>query len=348
MRYDGIQMLRFVAAFMVVATHATFYLGSRIDPAVPLWQAGAQGVNLFFVISGFVMMLTARPLVGRPDAFRRFMLSRIIRIVPLYWLLNLVKIVQMFAVPGLAFATPTVASVVLSLLFIPTRNASGAMETFYGVGWTLNFEMAFYLIFGLALLWRLPILPAVATVLLMAAGLSWVRTDAWPAFTYLFHPIVLNFLWGVLIAEWRHRGGHLPPALACGMILAGATVILGWPDLFLYEIEYALVVAGVVALEPRLAGRLPRWVLFGGDASYSLYLVHPTVGVLVAVLLGRLGLHEPVSAFLAIVAACLGSAALTYHFVERPMTARLRSWAMRPRNPGQGSLAAPALGGSAE
>lgn len=333
---EGVQMLRFVAAFMVVATHTTFYLNSRISSDVEIWHAGVQGVNLFFVISGFVMMLTAGHLVGQPNAFRRFMLSRIIRIVPLYWLLNFLKILQILIMPSLAFASPTVSNVVLSLFFIPSRNAEGAIETFYGVGWTLNFEMAFYLIVALCILWRLSIVAMVATLLLAAAGLSVIRTDAWPAFTFLLHPIVLNFLWGVLIAKWYLRGGTVHPSVAVTALVVGMIVILGWPDLFVLEFEYALVVAGVVALEPRLAGRLPRWLLFGGDASYSLYLVHPTAGVLVAILLSRLGLHDPIFAGIIIVGFCLASSALTYLFVERPFTVSLRNRFLSSRVSGAG------------
>lgn len=332
-------MLRFVAACMVVVTHTTFYVGSRIDPGVPLWNTGAQGVNLFFVISGFVMFLASRPLSGRPDAFRYFMLSRIIRIVPLYWMLNLLKIAQILIIPSLAFANPTVSNIVLSLLFIPSRNADGAIETFYGVGWTLNFEMAFYLIFGLALLWRLRIVPVVALVLLIAAALSIVRTDGWPAATYIFHPIVLNFLWGMLIGAWSLRGGMLPPAVACAMIAVGALVIFGWPDISLLELEYAAVVAGFVALEPRLAGRLPHWVLFGGDASYSLYLVHPMVGALMALVLARHGVHDPLLAFAVIVSACLATAGLAYRSIEMPITETLRARFLRraASAPGRGT-----------
>ena len=76
-------------------------IGGRIDAVVPLWNTGAQGVSLFSVISGLVMTLTSRPLVGRPGAFRHSMPSRIIRIVPLCWMLNLIKIAWILIIRAL-------------------------------------------------------------------------------------------------------------------------------------------------------------------------------------------------------------------------------------------------------
>jgi peptidoglycan/LPS O-acetylase OafA/YrhL len=325
MRFESIQLLRFLAAFMVVITHATFYVGTRIDHSFPLWNSGAQGVNLFFVISGFVMFLTSRPLIGRPHAFRHFMLSRLIRIAPLYWLLNILKIIQILTVPALAFANPTVSNVLFSMFFIPSRNADGAIETFYGVGWTLNFEMAFYLVVAVALVLRAPIISLVAMVILVGAALSIIRTDEWPAITYLFHPIILNFLWGMLIARWVLGGGSIRPGPAVAMIVAGLAIIFGQPELFILEIEYALVVVGCVALESQISSRLPRLVIFGGDASYSLYLVHPMVGALAAVILAKSDITEPYFALSVIIVMCLACSFLTYWYIEKPSTSYLRA-----------------------
>ena len=111
--YRGIQALRFLAAFMVVVTHATFFVSSRVSSNIEVWNTGAQGVEIFFVVSGFVMIIAARPLVGRKGASRYLFLSRFIRLVPLYWSLNFLKIAQMLAVPSLAFDNPTISNVVL-------------------------------------------------------------------------------------------------------------------------------------------------------------------------------------------------------------------------------------------
>src|SRR3954449_4929921 len=91
--YLTVQALRAVAALLVVLYHAFELWGLRVDPAAPgvKWNNGAAGVDIFFAISGFVMVISARRLVGRPGAWLVFLWHRVIRIVPLYWLLPTLK-----------------------------------------------------------------------------------------------------------------------------------------------------------------------------------------------------------------------------------------------------------------
>jgi exopolysaccharide production protein ExoZ len=187
--FEGVQLLRFFAAFLVLLTHATFYVATRIDSSVAIWNDGAQGVPIFFVISGFVMALSARPLVDESGGYRHFIRLRLIRIVPLYWAVNALKIATLIVFPVSIFGNPDFLNILLSLVFIPSRNADGAIETFYGVGWTLNFEMFFYAVFALALFLRARILWFVGGVLLLVSWLSVLREEHWPAVTYLFNPI---------------------------------------------------------------------------------------------------------------------------------------------------------------
>jgi exopolysaccharide production protein ExoZ len=321
--YDGIQMLRFVAAFMVLVTHATFFVNSRGFPEFPRWDAGAQGVSLFFVISGFVMAISAKALVGRKNCFRYFMGSRVIRIVPLYWSINLIKIAILILVPGLILANPTTSNIIWSMLFMPSRNAEGIIEVFYGVGWTLNFEMAFYILIAFILLLRGNLVFWVTVIMPVVALLSLVRQESWWAISSFLDPIVLNFLWGVLIAHWDMQDRRLPVPLALTAIAVGGTIILFFPYFFAFELQYACVVAGLVALEPYLSRRLPRWLLLGGDASYSIYLTHPLVGVAAALVLARLSL-PPLLILLGIIAICLATSAVIYLYFEKPITKSLR------------------------
>jgi exopolysaccharide production protein ExoZ len=321
-RFQTIQALRFVAAFMVVVTHATFIASTRVKSTVPIWHEGEQGVGLFFVISGFVMLLSANALIGTSKPAQRFVVSRIIRIVPLYWTLNFLKIAQVAIAPSLALAHPTVSNIVLSMLFIPSRNADGVLENFYGVGWTLNFEAFFYMLVTLALVFRVRIIYFVAAVLIPAAALSLVRTEDWPAITSLFRPLLLDFLWGIVIGElWLAR---LRPHLATVLVLlgAGATLMFVAPT-DLLGLQFAFVVAGAVFLEPYVGSRVPRLLTFGGDASYALYLIHPAVGPVVAIVLGRFVQSAPVLIALIIV-ACVLSSAIVYLSFERPVTRMLK------------------------
>jgi peptidoglycan/LPS O-acetylase OafA/YrhL len=321
--FSTVQLLRFIAAFMVLLTHATFYLSSRIDPHIAVWNVGTQGVSIFFVVSGFVMTLTSIPLMQKREGYKTFLIARIIRVVPLYWALNFVKILQISIIPSIAFVNPDIGNIILSLLFIPSRNAEGVIETFYGVGWTLNFEMFFYMVFVLAIFFRARVVRFVGIALIASAFLSLVRDDSWPAFTYWFNLQVLNFLWGVLIAHALVKNLRLNTVISVSLVLVGFLIIFVFP-MSLLGFQYAMVVGGMVFLEKKIGHFIPRVFTFGGDASYSLYLVHPMVGVFIAILLSKLEINSVIVGMGAIIIASLLLATLTYKYFEYPITTYLR------------------------
>lgn len=323
--YKGIQFLRLFAALLVVLTHATFYVSTRIDSSFKVWNDGAQGVPIFFVISGFVMALTSRTLVLQPNGWRQFMHLRLMRIVPLYWAMNGLKLAMFVVFPVSIFAKPDVWNIIFSLLFLPSKNSSGNLEAFYGVGWTLNFEMFFYAIFALALYFRANVLRFVSAVLLPAAALSLIRHENWPAITYLLNLLVLNFLWGMLIAELVFRGIKMPQWLAWLLISIGLLVIFLLPNLKItLGLQYAALVAGFVFLEPIIGKKIPKAFISGGNASYALYLVHPMVGVLVAITLAKLGFFSTWGALALITLISLLASSFVYVYFEKPVGRYLR------------------------
>jgi exopolysaccharide production protein ExoZ len=323
--FEGVQFLRFLAAFVVLLTHSTFFYSTRLNADFPVLVPGAQGVQVFFVISGFVMVITSRRLPRGVQGAKAFMTSRIIRILPLYYALNLAKIIQINVLPSLSLARPDVLNILLSLLFIPSRNAVGKIETFYGVGWTLNFEMLFYLLFSFAILMSWNATRFVGLVLVALAAASLFHRDDWPAIAFFAAPIVLNFLWGMLIAKLVLRGFRVHPAVCIALVSGGLIVFFAAPYYYpLLQLQFAAIVAGVVFLEPVIRGRMPRVFLFGGDASYSLYLVHPLVGVMIVVVLGKLQITAAPVVIGVVIAGALAASALTYLLFEKPVTVWLR------------------------
>src|SRR5215467_2504234 len=149
----AIQFLRALAAAAVVAFHVRFDFVNNVSPPGFLpaaFNLGAAGVDLFFVISGFVMVYSSESLFGRPNAPATFLLRRIVRIVPLYWLMTSVMLAYVLARGfGPSDASPQLA--LASYFFIPYRRPSGAMDPLYGIGWTLNYEMFFYVVFAVAM-----------------------------------------------------------------------------------------------------------------------------------------------------------------------------------------------------
>ena len=175
-----IQYLRALAAMMVVWHHAQNQVVDTQKFILPT-SFGAYGVDLFFMISGFIMLVTTwdKP-IGPVD----FMKHRIRRVVPLYWAATLLVVVMAIAWPGmhktLKFDT---VSFFKSLFFIPYESLifPGMLRPLLAQGWTLNYEMFFYALFAVALLvvkgWRVPVMVGVLS-LLVACGFIFHPTSA--------------------------------------------------------------------------------------------------------------------------------------------------------------------------
>ncbi|MDR3576833.1 MAG: acyltransferase, partial [Anaerolineaceae bacterium] len=199
--FRGLQVLRAVAAFLVVVTHSGFYASERLSKGFHFWGRGAVGVDIFFVLSGFVMYYSSAPLLANRDGWKIFSERRLVRIVPLYWLATSVKLLVMLLAAGVVLhAKLSISKTIFAYLFIPTRDVDKLFMPLLGVGWTLNFEMFFYLLFAVALASRRNIFLIVAPILLCFALASYFISPDGPAITFYANPIVLDFLWGMLIA----------------------------------------------------------------------------------------------------------------------------------------------------
>jgi peptidoglycan/LPS O-acetylase OafA/YrhL len=262
-----IQALRAVAALLVVLLHAFETWGQRVDPAAPGagWDNGAAGVDIFFVISGFVMVISSRRLVDRPGAWLIFLQHRVVRIVPLYWLLTTIKILSVVVLGDVVLRTTLDFNFVAgSYLFLPVTDSAGHFRPVLPVGWTLTYEFLFYLLFAAALAMRVDVLRIIIPGLGLTAVLALVRTEAWPAWTILFDTIIVEFVFGVLLAKWTLKGFRLPPAIAAGLVFGGFALILTLPmvsentRVLTWGIPAFAIVAGAVPLEPVVAPKLPH------------------------------------------------------------------------------------------
>ena len=270
-----VQVLRAAACLLVVAYHAVIFRPG----AVHSWPNGATGVDLFFVISGYVMVVSSRGLAGRPEGWRIFLARRVRRIVPLYWLLTTTKYALCVAAPALTpHSHPTAWNFVASLLFIPTHDQFGTIRPVLPVGWTLNYEMLFYGLFATTLaarvnpLWTTPMLAGLAV-----AGF-W-HDASWPAVFSLANGMVLEFAAGMAIASlrWRIPARAAPWALLAGFILLLSIPPAGHWRFLAWGLPAAVILAASLALESRVGSRVPNWLVAVGDGSYAIYLVHPFI-----------------------------------------------------------------------
>lgn len=333
-KFVNVQVLRLVAALLVVGTHATLYTSERLRPG-DVWHFGEVGVDLFFVISGFVMMTSSWRHLHEPGYGRVFLLRRLVRIGPMYWIATTMNLVLLAVLPSLVPERPSALRVLLSYLFVSTRSPTGRMEPLHGVGWTLVFEMAFYLVFAVALALRANVLLVCVVVFTACTAGGLLRPDRFtsPAWVYL-DPVVLYFVAGLVIGRWVCDRATRPALLWMAYLLVVWTLnallrsggdAFAW-HLLLRPVLVTVVVVAVVLLEPLTRTRVPAPLVLLGDASYSLYLFHPFIGPVVVVVLARLGLGVPwVSVALVLLASVVGSAVL-YAVVERPLTRALQRW----------------------
>ena len=327
--FRSIQALRALAALAVLLFHAAQRAGGG-------FTVGAAGVDVFFVISGFIMWsVTAaepRPPERRATA-ARFITQRLIRIVPLYWAVTL-AMAALAQWPGVFpnLATPF-RHVALSLLFIPHADPAGGNFPLLAAGWTLNDEMLFYLIFAAALRTsRRTRLLAVSGALLalVTAGWLWRPTSPWlQSYT---DPVLLEFGAGAWLAAHRT---HLPPSWAGWLVALGAgalAVQAWWPGagaqwrLLAWGLPALLLVAAAVSWDMKTSW--PSRALFAlGDASYGIYLLH---GLVVSAC-WRLLHAAPVAVFLLACVVISAVAGLcSFGLLERPLTRSLRRALLEP------------------
>jgi exopolysaccharide production protein ExoZ len=331
--FVSIQYLRGLAALSVLLYHTRLEVAPP-GPSEPFHLYGfAFGVDIFFVVSGFIMWTTTQGARQSPLGFLRL---RIVRIVPLYWLALALYLAVLWLQAGDGpDQLPRPDEVVKAYLFIPYIDSlTGLNSPYYTLGWTLNYEMFFYLVFAGALVRASNTLrfTAVAAIL---AGLVLLRLVVGADDPILFRitsPLLLEFLAGMAIAAALRRGFALPaPAALLALALAFAFMVLlssghidRWPRAVYFGVPATLIVLGAVSLEDRLA----RWpvppLLLLGDASYSLYLSHGIVLKLVFAGLASSVLLHPLAAFLGVLALELALGVACYRRIEQPMLRRLR------------------------
>lgn len=352
----GVQALRGFAACVVVVHHATLLWAQRVIGADSnaYWPNGAAGVDIFFVISGFVMAVSTIGREHKTHPAGNFMMRRIIRVVPIYWMLTsifLLKLEVLRRHPEFANGPQLVQAplgyILSSFFFIPYRNSYGHIQPLLIVGWTLSYEMFFYVLFAIALALRFGVVRVLTPVLVLLAIAGMFRGANWPAITVLADPLLLEFLAGLLLGHFVVKGFRSSNALFPAMALVALPVLLfvplANPSLRILEwgLPAYLIVQAVVLLEDRIGSLWPRWTLLIGNASYSLYLSHLLVfAVLIKILtaihlLSRSAVRvqdEAATVLICLVVSVAVSIPL-YLFVEKPITNVLRRRILREGPP---------------
>lgn len=332
-RYDGIQALRFIAVLMVVITHSFLYASERLkSEEVFFWNVGAQGVDIFFVISGFVMIISSEKLMFAQDGWKQFLFHRILRIVPPYWAATSFKLIVLIIFSGLVLhATLDWSAIFKSYFFIPSRNIDGEIKPFLGVGWTLVFEMFFYSLFTLALLFRINVYVFVGSILSIFSLLYFVRPPNYSSCWYLMNPIILEFLMGMVIGYFTLKKQFIPRVPAILACVISVIYILFFSSSFnvhrviVSGLPCMLLVWSIISLEVYFQNRINSIVLLLGASSYVLYLFHPLTAPLIPVILNKVGFPNFSISVLLSVTFAVFTTTIIHIWFERPLTSFLKS-----------------------
>lgn len=343
-RLGSLQAARGLAATMVVAFHALFIERKYMPDSALLpdfFGFGLTGVDLFFVISGFVMVLTTQGRHGDAREVRRFLWHRFARIYPTYWFYFFILLAVYLVAPNLVGASQGHRfDLVSSFLLLPDEGLPLLL-----VAWSLVHELWFYIVFALLLALPARLLTAglaVWAAVIVAANLALPPPEN-PFLRVGLHAFTLEFIAGCVCGLIYRSAGfrRLSPATAttmllCGIVLVvaahhyqladGSDVIQSIPlaRVLVLGPGFGLLVLGLAGLEPRTRFfELPP-VRLAGDMSYSLYLSHVLVlsaaGRIAAMTLGPgapTGVLVPVWIAIAVV-VCV-SAYLSWRLVERPL-----------------------------
>ncbi|EFL4479637.1 acyltransferase [Escherichia fergusonii] len=322
---NTIQALRFFAAFFVVLHH-----GYRSFPVEYFGELGnvikinfAFGVDIFFVISGYVIYSS---FMSKPKSAWKFISDRIIRIVPIYWLYTM-----LFLVVTLNFTTPFTSNVyeinnlLSSLFFIPSTNPAGGLFPTLTVGWTLNFEMVFYMIFFFSILIKSKNIAAFLLIsIVVLNSLSSIGITNY----FYADAVIYEFSLGVIIG-YLHRNSDIlnsraifaPSALILVMFTLMCTTdenqrVIAW------GIPSAIIVACCISINDKAC--VPKFILLLGNSSYSLYLVHKVIlsAIIYPVIGGYLSFSN---AFLLSIVLSVVLSVLSYKFIELPITKTIKS-----------------------
>ena len=330
--YLSIQYLRALAAIMVVIAHSNHKAMIYNVDLLNFVKIGGGGVDLFFIISGFIMCLTVD---RNRQSFTSFMKSRVIRIAPLYWILTCVALTVYLINPNLVNSSSTHSTSIFSSFTLIPQGHPYLINN----AWTLSYEFFFYLIFASFLFSKdkQKLFTSIALIILVIVGLifppahpKWVLNPA----TFITNPVLIEFVLGIVAYKIITNKMISLKIAAITTIVALILLIAHNFDCSLlptslgrvitYGIPMFLLFVGFVSLESKMPKINLLYQL--GMSSYALYLVHPFIITGITLVMRKIGLINIGPLY--VTALIVGSAIagfLCYKFIEMPIDRFLKT-----------------------
>lgn len=342
---NSLQGCRAAAAILVVLFHTSHgifdlpkYFGHK--PFGPIFDFGYAGVDFFFVLSGFIMMYVHANDIGQRRALGAYLWKRFSRIYPAYWVVLAAIVPVYILVPSFGVGHEREPGVIVrAIVLFPHPETHLVL----GVAWTLVYEIFFYLLFGLLILdKRIGMLVFVGW---MACVLAYPWFESYP-WNFLFSYLHLRFLAGMVVAVLLMRWQVPVPRLVAfggaalflgtGMFNAYVRPLSALEQTLGYALGSAVALSGLVEAERSCLIQPPRWVVYLGNASYSIYLVHfLSLSVLAKIAkAAQLEFYMPGTVLFCLHAAgAIAIGCLFHHIVEHPIHAWAKGYFRRAKPP---------------
>jgi peptidoglycan/LPS O-acetylase OafA/YrhL len=337
-RLNNVQALRFFAAAAVLVGHTQHEAGVKLFPD---WFYTGFGVDVFFVISGLIMYLQSHDHFGEPGYAKKFFIRRFERIAPIYWIFSALMLLSMVALKQyVAKNQIEIGHVISSFLFFPWLNEVGRFRPILGLGWTLNYEMFFYTVFTVCLLFRKGVYALLAAFVGFAVVGALAPDSYWPL-KFWGQPIIFEFLFGIGLAALLLRGGKMNLLSAVVLAIGGICALFiaryvgvedeTWRVLWAGAPAFAVTMAFVLTPQINGDGRIAAALILAGDASYALYLSHPFSINLVLIAFKKLHVASPLLAITAASITAIVVSVGVHLFLEKPLLSMLHRWSSPDR-----------------
>ncbi len=338
---SGVQVLRFFAALAVVFAHIQHeIIKSRLFEDFRPFNSidGGFGVDIFFVISGFIMLHVSRQKFGKSGATADFLKRRFLRIAPLYYIATTLTLAAILLLDDdIISNTITPIRVLASFTFFPSLSSNGEITPILKLGWTLNFEFFFYAIFSISMIFRIKtgliFLTVALTAVVMIANCV-PHPPTWLSFWG--QSLVFEFLGGVALAMLYQSDKRVNRSHAFALIIIGIGLVISLkatgavsylPRAVFAGVPALLIVSSIILVNfPNQEGKLTRILSIGGEASYAIYLFHPFIIKFGTIIYNKHIINIPPYFYILIIVTVSIFAALFINLkVEKPLDKLLRT-----------------------
>ncbi len=285
---NSIQFLRGFAALAVVVHHTGGYVKRYFEPTLlfrDYFSLGFAGVDLFFVISGFIIHFTSKNYLDNPSKLQEYLKKRFVRVYPIYWVITTILFVSSWLI------TLILHKNIFSIGYPHTFNAYIQTYTLFPlhfainpVTWTLSYELFFYLGFAFLIISkRLWVIPALILAISFFHLINHIPDGNLSYFNFLFSGYNFEFLLGFLIFQF-YKSVKIPNQLSVLLLILSFGIIIyfgysvsdvdSFKRVLVFGVPSSLILIALLNLEENGMISFPKFSIILGNSSYALYLIH--------------------------------------------------------------------------